>query len=102
MMMYECTQAEKMILELLWERGGMTVGQITRALQPEQGWTQNAVCTLLKRMDQKDLIWLEETGSMERYVCRLDRRQVTTAQPVIAMSLLEQIQNRLSKGGTHQ
>ncbi len=101
-MAHECTQAERMILEILWENGGMTTGQITRALQPETGWSQHAVCTLLKRMNQKELIQLEESGSMERYVCRLSRGQVTTAQPAITMSLLERLRSRLAKGGTHQ
>ena len=101
-MSYECTQAERKILELLWERGGMSVGQITRALQPEPGWTQHAVCTLIQRMKKKELIHLEESGSMERYVCRISRGQVTTAQPLITMSLPERIRNRFAKGGAHQ
>lgn len=101
-MPHECTQAEWKILEILWEQGGLTTGQITRALQPESDWTQHAVCTLIKRMQQKELIDLEENGSMERYVCRLGREQVTIAQPLITRSLLERFKGRLSKGGTHQ
>jgi len=101
-MPYECTQAERMILEILWEHGGMSAGQIVRALQPEPGWTQHAVCTLLQRMNQKELIELEESGSVERYVCRLSRGQVTTSQPLITMGLLEWLRSRLAKGGLHQ
>ena len=98
----ECTQAEWKILEILWNRGSMTTGQITRALQPEPGWTQHAVCTLIKRMVQKELIGLEESGSLERYVCKLPREQVSVARPVLNMTLLERLKSRLAKGGTHQ
>lgn len=98
----ECTQAEWKILEILWERGSMTTGQITRALQPEPGWTQHAVCTLIKRMQEKELIGLEESGSLERYVCKLPQEQVSIARPVLNMTLLERLQSRLAKGGKHQ
>ncbi len=98
----ECTQAEWTILELLWAEGGMTPGQITRRLQPEPGWTQHAVCTLIKRMQQKELILLEESGSMERYVCKLPREQVTIAPWALEHGLLERLKTRLAKGGTHQ
>lgn len=98
----DCTQAEWKILELLWEQESMTTGQITRALQPEPGWTQHAVCTLVKRMLQKELIGLEESGNLERYVCKLPREEVSIARPVLNMTLLERLKSRLAKGGKHQ
>ena len=98
----ECTQAEWNILDILWNQGSMTTGQITRGLQPEPGWTQHAVCTLLKRMKQKDLIVLEETGGMERYVCKLPKEQVSIAPWALDRSLLERLKGRLAKGGKHQ
>lgn len=101
-MPYECTQAEWTILEVLWEQGGMTTGQLTRKLQPEPGWTQHAVCMLLKRMQQKELIMLEESGSLERYVCKLPKEQVSIAPWALEMSLLERLKKRLAKGGKHQ
>ena len=98
----ECTQAEWKILELLWKQGEMGAGEIARALQPEPGWTQHAVCMLLKRMQQKQLIVLEESAGMERYVCKTPREQVSIARPAVTMSLLEQLRSRLIKGGTNQ
>jgi len=98
----ECTQAEWTVLEVLWGQGGMSAGQITCALQPEPGWTQHAVCMLLKRMQQKELIALEESGSMERYVCKLPREQVSIAPWPLEAGLLERLKGRLAKGGKHQ
>lgn len=97
-----CTQAEWKILEILWEQGGMTIGQITRALQPDPGWTQHAVCTLIQRMTQKELIALDESGSLERYVCKLPREQVHIAPWMYDLTLMERLKGRLAKGGTHQ
>ncbi|MBR6570855.1 MAG: BlaI/MecI/CopY family transcriptional regulator [Clostridia bacterium] len=101
-MPHECTPAEWKILEILWKEGGMSTGQITSALQPEPGWTQNTVCTLLKRLMQKELIRLDETVSMERYVCRLPKEHVVIAQAAIGMTLTERLKASLGKGGTHK
>jgi len=98
----ECTQAEWKILEVLWEQGGTTAGQITRELQPEPGWTEHAVCMLLRRMQKKELISLEESGSLERYVCKLPKEQVSIAAWALERSLLDRLKGRLAKGGKHQ
>ena len=98
----ECTQAEWKILELLWENGGMTAGQVIRSLQTKAGWTQHAVCTLMERMKQKELIKLEESESGQRYVCKLSQEQVSIAPWALEESLLSRLKNRLSKGGKHQ
>ena len=101
-MQHECTQAEWRILELLWNQEGMTTGQITRALQQEADWTPNAVCALLKRMLEKDLIGLDESGSAERYVCKHPKELVSIAPWALGMSLLERLKGRLAKGGKYQ
>lgn len=101
-MPHECTQAEWKILEILWQQGSMTIGQMTRLLQPESGWTQHAVCTLTKRMLQKELIGLDESGNLERYVCKIPKEQVTIAPWALDKGLLERLKDRLAKGGTHQ
>ena len=101
-MIYECTQAEWKILELLWEQGAMTAGQIIGSLQAEAGWTQHAACLLLKRMEQKNLIDLEESGSLQRYVCRPVKEQVRIAPWLMERSLLERLKTCLAKGGKHQ
>ena len=88
----ECTKAE-------WS---MSAGEIARALEGEAGWSQHAVCQLLNRMLQKELIVLEESDSEKRYVSGPPREQVVIGRAPVTMSLLERLQNRLAKGGTHQ
>jgi len=101
-MPHECTQAEWKILEILWNEGSMSIGQITSALQPQAGWTQSAVLTLIRRLQQKELIGLDESGSMERYVCRHPREKVSIARAAISMTFAERLKARLVKGGTHK
>ena len=101
-MFNECTQAEWKILEILWEQGGMSAGQITRALQADAGWTQHAVDILIKRMLQKQLLEMEQSTSLERYVCKLPKEQVSIAPWKMDKSLLTRLKGRLAKGGKHQ
>lgn len=98
----QCTQAEWKILELLWEQGGMSAGQITRALAAEAGWSQHAVETLMRRMVQKELIKPDECGSVERYVCRLPKETVSIAQPPVCMTTMQRLKARLAGGGTYK
>lgn len=100
--MYECTQAEQKILELLWQHVGMTKDELAYALCSQCGWSQSAVYTLLGRMQQKNVISLEESQNVERYVCRAGRGQVTTKRSPIAMSMPERLKRRFAKGGKHQ
>ena len=101
-MQKECTQAEWTIMEILWEQGGMNIEEISCALQSERGWSQNAVRTLLKRMQQKQLVALEEYVGLERYVCKPIKEQVNIAAWPLEASLLERLKGCLAKGGRHQ
>ena len=80
----------------------MTGDELAQALNEACGWTASAVGTLLQRMLQKNVVFLEESENMERYVCRPGRGQVTTAQPMIAMSVFKRMKLRFVKGGNHQ
>lgn len=101
-MRYECTQAERRILELLWEQSRRSAAQLAEALHSETGWTQQTVRALLRRMRQKELVEMEESGGTERYVCRLARGQVTTVQPWFEIKPAERFLRLAAKGGKHQ
>jgi len=98
----QCTQAEWKILEILWEQGGADAEQLIQTLQAQTDWTQHTVRTLLKRMQQKELIVMEENGSKERYVCRLPRAKVSIAPSAVCLTLSERLKAHFGKGGTHQ
>ena len=74
-----CTEAEWMILELLWESAPRSSEEITHALQASTGWTQHAVETLLKRMQEKQTISVQETEELKRYIANGSRRDTCIA-----------------------
>ncbi len=62
-----CTEAEWKILELLWEREPRSMPEITRALEKDTGWTRHTVITLLKRMQEKGTVAVDESGPVKMY-----------------------------------
>lgn len=74
-----CTEAEWMILELLWESAPRSAEEIACALQDSTGWTQHAVETLLKRMQEKQTISVQETDAVKRYIANGSRRDACIA-----------------------
>ena len=57
-----CTEAEWKIMEVLWESAPRTMSEITKALEPTTGWTRHTVITLLKRMQEKGTVAVDESG----------------------------------------
>ncbi len=74
------TEAEWKIMQLLWESGPLTMMEITKALEEKTGWTKNTVTTLLKRMNQKGTVHVDETGSVKRYYPNVEKKRVTKEQ----------------------
>ncbi len=76
----QVTDAEWKILEVLWDRNPRTMAEITKALEPETGWTRHTVITLLKRMEEKGTVAVDETGPAKRYTPRVSRSEASTEQ----------------------
>ncbi|MBR4098760.1 MAG: BlaI/MecI/CopY family transcriptional regulator [Clostridium sp.] len=55
------TEAEWSVLEILWSGDRFSLGEITAALQPVNGWSKNTVHTYLTRMEKKGLVSIERT-----------------------------------------
>ena len=79
-MTLQCTEAEWKILDVLWDRHPRAVAEITRTLEPETGWTRHTVITLLKRMQEKGTVAVDETGPVKLYSPTLTREEASTAQ----------------------
>lgn len=74
-----CTEAEWMILELLWESAPRSAAEIAHELQASTGWTQHAVDTLLERMQEKQTISVQETDAVKRYIANGTRGETRIA-----------------------
>jgi len=79
-MSIQCTEAEWKIMEVLWAGAPRTMAEITKTLEPSTGWTRHTVITLLKRMQEKGSVSVDETGSVKRYFPRVSREEASTEQ----------------------
>lgn len=57
------TEAEWSVMEALWAGESFSLGELTRALYPEHGWSKNTVHTYLTRMEAKGLVKIERSST---------------------------------------
>lgn len=79
-MAVQCTEAEWKIMEVLWDHSPRTMSDITKTLEPETGWTRHTVITLLKRMQEKGSVAVDESGDVKTYTPRISREEAASAQ----------------------
>ena len=79
------TQPEWSVLEVLWSGDTFSLGEITDALAPVQGWNRKTVFTYLTRMETKGLVKIDRTqtrpyaAAVSREVCaRSERDELLT------------------------
>ena len=75
-----CTEAEWKIMEVLWDHSPRTMSEITKALEPTTGWTRHTVITLLKRMQEKGTVAVDESGDVKRYTPLMTQEEASTQQ----------------------
>ncbi len=75
-----CTEAEWKIMEVLWDHAPRTMSEITKALEPTTGWTRHTVITLLKRMQEKGTVAVDESGQVKRYTPLMTQEEASTQQ----------------------
>lgn len=76
----QCTEAEWKIMEVLWESAPRTMSEITKILEPATGWTRHTVITLLKRMQEKGSVSVDETGPVKTYSPLLTQEEASAQQ----------------------
>lgn len=63
------------VLGVLWDSGGAALGEVTRALESETGWSRNTVLTYLTRMEGKGLVSIDKEGCPRLYRAALSREE---------------------------
>jgi BlaI family penicillinase repressor len=76
----QLTDAEWKIMEVLWDHNPRSMPEITKILEPSMDWTRHTVITLLKRMQDKGTVTVDETGPVKMYTPRITREQASTDQ----------------------
>lgn len=79
-MAVQTTEAEWKILEVLWDSAPRAMSEITRILQPETAWTRHVVITLLKRMQDKGSVLVDESGPVKMYFPKITREEASASQ----------------------
>lgn len=79
-MSIQLTDAEWKIMEVLWDGAPRTMAEITKTLEHATGWTRHTVITLLKRMQEKGSVEVDESGNVKRYYPRVTREQASHEQ----------------------
>ena len=76
----QCTEAEWKIMELLWDRAPRPMSEITKELEPATGWSRHTVITLLKRMQEKHTVAVDESGDVKMYSPLITREEASTEE----------------------
>ena len=76
----QCTEAEWKIMEVLWERAPRTMPEITKVLQPATNWSRHTVITLLKRLQEKGAVLVDETGPVKTYTPLVKREDAVRSE----------------------
>jgi len=79
-MAVQCTEAEWKIMEVLWESAPRTMPEITKILLSSTGWSRHTVITLLKRMQEKGSVAVDETGPVKKYAPLITREEASAQQ----------------------
>ena len=79
-MAIQVTEAEWKIMEVLWDHAPRTIGEITRILEPETGWTRHTVITLLKRMTEKGVVSVDDSERAKLYTPMISREEASTEE----------------------
>ena len=80
------TDAEWSVLDVLWTGDRFSLGELTKALEPVQGWSKNTVYTYLKRMEAKGLVAVEHrlekpyAAAVSRDACAREARETLLAR----------------------
>ena len=74
------TASEWSVLTSLWERSPQTVMQLVSDLSERVGWAKSTTITTLRRMEEKGLVEVEQTGRGKSYTPAVEREQAVTAE----------------------
>ena len=73
----QCTDAEWKIMEVLWDHAPRTIAEITKVLETTTGWSRHVVITLLKRMEEKGTVTVDQSGPAKLYSPKISQDEAS-------------------------
>lgn len=80
--------SEWTIMEKLWEESPRTIMQLYHSLEAETGWSKSTVHTLLRRMNEKGIVFYKEGERAKQYYPNVKRDEAAIAE---TENLLERV-----------
>ena len=91
-MIPQISDAELVLMKLLWRQGGSA---LYAELMEAPGWQKNTVITLLARLGEKGLVTAEKLGRRNRYTAAVTEAEYQAAQ---TRSLLDKLYQGEARG----
>ncbi|MDE7262538.1 MAG: BlaI/MecI/CopY family transcriptional regulator [Oscillospiraceae bacterium] len=71
------TASEWNVLECLWEKNPQTVMQLVARLGEKVGWAKSTTITMLRRMEEKELVHCEIIGKGKSYTSAVEQEEAS-------------------------
>ena len=69
------SDGEWKLMNVIWEKAPVTLGELVTALYEETGWSKSVIYMMLKRMVEKKVISMDDQGKYQRYSPILERSE---------------------------
>ena len=84
----QLSDGEWRIMNVLWNTTSRTLGQITKTLEPETGWSRPTVYVMLKRLISKEIVLLDDSTRIQSYHPLIERNDII---PEVTESILDKV-----------
>ena len=82
------SDGEWKLMKLLWENYPMTLGDMVEAMQDDTAWSKGTIFTMLRRMNTKGVIRMDDSGRYQQYYPVLQKEEAEQAE---TRSFLERV-----------
>ena len=91
------TESEEVIMNLLWEKGSLSVMQIVQELEGEKNWSKQSVISFLKRMEQKGTVTYIMQGRTKFYSAVAKKEDMVRKETKITSEDIQELKQLLKK-----
>lgn len=80
--MARISDAEWILLDLLWRYGELTITQMVRLLEETKGWSKHAIISFLNKMESKQLVNCRQGSRAKVYSAAVEREETVVSESV--------------------
>ncbi|MGN0495712.1 MAG: BlaI/MecI/CopY family transcriptional regulator [Lachnospiraceae bacterium] len=80
--MARISDAEWILLDLLWKHGELTITQMVKLLEETKGWSKHAIISFLNKMETKHLVCCHQETRAKVYSAAVEREETVVNESV--------------------